>query len=129
MHQLELQVMTSTLAVCQLRSTEAVPPFPAEAEFFCAVRSASETSVICSEALVPTGAKVESGWRAMFISSPLDFTMIGILSMLLSPLTAAGIGIMTVSTYNTDYIFVKQRNLDRTVEIFKELGHTVRSVE
>ncbi len=56
-----------------------------------------------------------NGWRALRIQGVLDFSLIGILSKILSLLAKAKIGIAAVSTFNTDYIFVKEADLDKAV--------------
>jgi hypothetical protein len=65
----------------------------------------------------------EDGWRAMRVVGTLDFSLTGILSGIATALADAKIGIFAVSTYDTDYILVKQENLDRAVEALKEAGY------
>jgi len=56
----------------------------------------------------------------------LDFSLIGVLSKLSSLLAENKIGIFVVSTYNTDYIFVKAENYDRAMKVLSGAGYTVQ---
>ena len=55
----------------------------------------------------------------------LDFSLIGILSKILGLLAEAKIGIAAVSTYNTDYIFVKETDLGKAVETLAEENYKI----
>ncbi len=65
------------------------------------------------------------GWKAFRIEGILDFSLIGILSKLSALLAAQSIGIFAVSTYNTDYIFVKKENYDKALDVLKANGYSV----
>ena len=55
----------------------------------------------------------------------LDFSLIGILSKLSGILAENKIGIFAVSTYNTDYILVKEENFEKALDILAAEGYTV----
>ena len=56
----------------------------------------------------------------------LDFSLTGILSRLSGILAEQEIGIFAVSTYNTDYILVKEENFERAMAALASGGYTVR---
>ena len=86
-----------------------------------------EYSLVCPEALVPENTTArDDGWRCFRITGQLDFSLIGILSRISGILAENGIGIFAVSTYNTDYILVKEENFDRAMRVLQEQGYTVR---
>lgn len=68
----------------------------------------------------------DDGWRAFRIEGVLDFSLIGILSKLSGILAENKIGIFAVSTYNTDYILVKEENYDRAMNVLSDAGYTVK---
>ncbi len=51
--------------------------------------------------------------------------MVGVIASLTSALAAANISVFVVSTFNTDYVLVKDADLDATVESLNAAGHTV----
>ena len=55
----------------------------------------------------------------------LDFSMIGILSQLADILAENKIGIFAVSTFNTDYILVKEENFDRALKALASAGYDI----
>ncbi|RPI44139.1 MAG: ACT domain-containing protein [Bacteroidetes bacterium] len=82
-----------------------------EGELLSLTRSADELSVVCRSDRVPEGVVSERGWRVLQVAGPLGFEMTGILSSLTSPLAEQGISVFAVSTYKTDYLMVKSRQI------------------
>ncbi len=87
--------------------------------------TADETSVICRADLVPDGPRREGPFRAVEIAGPLEFGMIGVLHSILHPLVAARISILTVSTFDTDWILVPTADIDAAVEAWRRAGLVV----
>ncbi len=70
--------------------------------------------------------KVEGGWRCLKVDEGvLDFSLVGVLSSIAEPLAKAGVSIFTVSTFNTDYILVKNKQLHAAIRVLQEQGHTI----
>jgi uncharacterized protein len=89
------------------------PPIWVFAQSFWSVtRTPQELSVVAPEAAFPPEWKIEGGWRALQVQGPLDFSLTGILSSISQPLASAGIPIFAISTYDTDFIFVKEDKLE-----------------
>lgn len=82
--------------------------------------------MVCLQINVPEGIKRDEGWRALKVEGPLDFSATGILATLITPLAKEGISIFAVSTYDTDYLLVKERHLEKAVEILSREGHQIR---
>jgi uncharacterized protein len=87
--------------------------------------TAEETSVVCSTAVVPAGVQADTGWRAFVVAGSLDFSLTGILLAIAAPLAHAGVGIFAVSTYDTDYVLVKDSALGEAVAALRAVGHSV----
>lgn len=83
------------------------------ADFGSVTRTRSELSIICAEGRVPVDVKSERGWRVLGLDGPLPFDTVGVLVELIKPLAAAGIPIIAIGTYDTDYVMVRD---DRLVE-------------
>ena len=67
----------------------------------------------------------DDGWKGFRIEGVLDFSLIGILSKISAILAENKVGIFAVSTYNTDYIFVKEENFDKAINALKDNGYDV----
>ena len=84
-------------------------------------------SLVCPEALVPDHtSERDDGWKGFRIIGQLDFSLIGILARISGILASNGIGIFAVSTFNTDYIFTKEENFDKALEVLKAAGYEIR---
>ena len=89
-------------------------------------KTEDENSLVCFTSYVPQNAiKRDNGWKAFRIQGILDFSMIGILSRISGILAKESISVFAVSTFNTDYIFVKNRNYEKALEILKQNGYSV----
>lgn len=86
-----------------------------------------ELSLVCKTEDTPSQTTArEDGWRAFRIEGTLDFSLIGILSKLSTILAENKIGIFAVSTYNTDYILVKEENFAKAMTVLQENGYAVK---
>lgn len=117
---LELRVLPGTFAVCRLAPDDAPPE-----DFWSVTRTEDELSVICAEDAIPEGATVERPWRGLQVAGPLDFALTGVAAALTAPLAAAGVSVLPVATYDTDYLFVREETLVRAVGALEAAGHTV----
>jgi hypothetical protein len=124
MTEIELLVLVSRFAVCRMEPGARID-IPAAAELFCAARTAEELSIVCEEHLAPPGARIERGWRALKVAGPLDFALTGILAGLSGALAAHGVSLFAISTYDTDYILVREKDLPGALDALHAAGYVV----
>lgn len=95
---------------------------------FCFIgKTDDEISAVCLSDSLPDGrTHTDSGWKGLRIQGELDFSLTGVLADITAVLAKAEVGIFAVSTYNTDYIFVKESSFDRAVAALSDSGYTVR---
>jgi uncharacterized protein len=95
------------------------------------VGTSEEVSVVSSQRearkISPEMRQMESDWRALKVRGPLDFSLVGILASIAAPLAEAGISIFSISTFDTDYILVKEKTLEKAQAVLEEAGHQVLS--
>ena len=95
-------------------------------EFFFVGKTDEEISLVCKTSAVPASTIArEDGWKGFRIEGVLDFSLIGILSKISTILAENKIGIFAVSTYNTDYILVKEENFERALNVLFEAGYEI----
>jgi hypothetical protein len=123
---LSLTLLPERLAVCRLASDAALPDWARRGQFSSITRTPDELSIICGEADVPEGVRCERGWRALKVTGPLDLGMVGVLAGLATPLAAAGVSLLAVGTFDTDYLLVKEERLEQAVAALVAQGHQVR---
>jgi uncharacterized protein len=122
-----LTVLDETFAVCRLPSGAPPPDGIDGGPFVSVTRTGDELSIVCPESAAPEGAVVEHGWRCLRVAGPLDLGETGILASLLLPLDRAEIAVFALSTYDTDYLLVRGRNLEAAERALREEGHRVTS--
>ena len=88
-------------------------------------RTDNEVSVVCRDRDVPEGESAERGWRVLEVLGPLDFSLTGVVASLVDPLSRAEIPIFVISTFETDYVLVRDSDLDDAVEALELAGHDV----
>ncbi len=121
---MELQVLTERLSICKLDSAYGLN---LERDLYFISRTRNEVSLVCPEEDVPSSAtERDDGWRALMIVGPLDLSLIGILSRISTILADNGIGIFALSTFDTDYILVREANLERAKDSLAEEGYDIR---
>lgn len=128
MKRLAIDVQPGAYAVAKLDPRSPVPPgllSPDSAGFVSVTRTPKELSVICPENEAPAGAEIEAGWRLLTVRGPLAFTLTGIIAALANELAAAGIALVTLSTFDTDHVLVKAADLPRAAGTLRAAGHEV----
>ncbi len=89
-----------------------------------AARTDNESSLVCETRHAPVGcAAREDGWRAFRVRGPLEFSLIGVLAEISGALAAEGISVFCVSTFDTDYVLVKEEKLEAALGALSRRGH------
>lgn len=121
---MELKKINFPLTVCKVGAMDKVDT---KADFFFLAKTDEELSLVCKTEDTPTQTTArEDGWRAFRIEGTLDFSLIGILSKLTAILAEHKIGLFAVSTYNTDYILVKEENFANAMTVLQEAGYAIK---
>ena len=122
---LALELLPGRRAVCRLGAGEAVPEWAWRSPWLALTRTPEELSLVCDEELVPAEVRAVGGWRCLRVSGTLDFAEIGVLASLSGCLTQAAVSLFAVSTYDTDYLLVQQRDLERALAALVGAGHSI----
>ncbi len=120
---MKLKKLEHNLTVCKVHT---VSDIDMTAEFYFIGKTDEELSLVCKTEDTPADTiERDDGWKGFRIQGVLDFSLIGILSKLSGILAEHKIGIFAVSTFNTDYILVKEENFDRALDVLTAEGYTV----
>jgi hypothetical protein len=120
---MKLNVLVELFSVCRMEATSSIPEWAMKGSFYSLTKTSEELSIVCEQKNVPTNIKQESNWRAMKVVGPLDFSLTGILASLAQPLAQAKISIFAISTFDTDFILVREANLLDAMKILSLAGH------
>ena len=120
---MELKKLEHKLSVCKVVDLAEIN---LAADLYFIGKTDEELSLVCRTEDVPEKtAERDDGWRGFRIQGILDFSLIGILSGISRILAENKIGIFAVSTYNTDYILVKEDNYERALSVLASAGYTI----
>ncbi|MBO4901722.1 MAG: ACT domain-containing protein [Lachnospiraceae bacterium] len=120
---MELKIIDHNLTVCKVMD---VSDIDMTAEFYFIGKTDEELSLVCKTEDTPVDTiERDDGWKGFRIQGTLDFSLIGVLAKLSGILADHKISIFAVSTYNTDYILVKEKNFDQALKVLASEGYTM----
>ncbi len=120
-----LRVFGGRYAICRLGPATPLPDWASGERLLSITRTAAELSIVCPEERVPEGMSCDRGWRVLEVQGPFDLAITGVVASIAGPLAAAGISLFVVSTYDTDYVLVKDAALREAVSALAARGHRV----
>lgn len=124
---LTLELLTERYAVCRL-AADAETPSWARGELVAITRTPAELSVICGEGEVPDNVTAARGWRCLRVAGTLDFSLVGVIAGLARTLAAARISLLVTSTFDTDYLLIREPDLAQATAALRAAGYRVPSV-
>lgn len=92
--------------VHRLAPDAAVPAEAWSSPFVSVSRSADELSIVTGAGVHLDAQRTEGPWLAYRVAGAIDFSAVGVMAALTAPLAEAGLGILGISTFDTDYILV-----------------------
>jgi hypothetical protein len=123
-HQLRLHLLRGRYSLCRLPATADAAAW-AVGELVSVTRTRHELSIICDEAAVPAGVQRVTGYVAIGVEGPLAPEVVGVLASLVQPLAEAGIPIVAIGTFDTDYVLVRAVDVDHALLTLRQAGHTI----
>jgi hypothetical protein len=122
---LTLSLWHERYAVVRLPVEGPWPDLTGVSGFVSVTRTDEELSVVMREENAPASPHRETGFRILKVAGPLDFALTGILADLAGALADAAISTFALSTFDTDYILVREVDLDAAKEALTRRGHQV----
>ena len=122
---MKLQELSEILAVCRLEPQSEIPAWVNKSRFFSITKTSDELSIVCEQALVPADMKAETDWKCFRVVGTLDFSLTGILAAIANPLAQEKISIFAISTFDTDYLLVKENHLENAIKVLSAAGHLI----
>ena len=116
---LTLSILQEKLGICHFSAKTPVPEWAlSEMGFRSITRTQDELSIVCPQDKIPAGVIFEENWRVFKLEGVVDGVYaVGIIAALSKPLADAGISIFNISTYETNYLLVEEKNLEKAKEV------------
>ena len=122
----ELVVLPATYGICKFGARALVPAWVDGGDFWSVSRTPDELSIVCEERLIPAGVHSERGFSCLKVIGPFEFSVVGVIASLTSALAASAISTFAISTFDTDYLLVRQTSLPDAIDALRESGHVVQ---
>ena len=123
---LTLTVLPGRYAIAKLGANSEIPLWAREGPFVSVTRTAAELSIVCEEDKIPVGVSCVAGWRVLRCEGPLDWALTGIVASLAEPLANAGVAIFPIAAHDTDYLLIREPQLNDAIHALTRYGHAVR---
>ena len=120
-----LTVLRRPFALVRLAADSPLPLWATDAEFFSVTRTSEELSVVCPAGRVPDGVIAETGWHTLKVKGPFALSEVGVLAALSASLAAAKVSFFAISTFDTDYLLVSEKQLDAAIAALRSAGHRI----
>lgn len=121
---LTLSILPEKLGICHLAANSPIPSWATSGEFFSITRTDRELSIVYPQEKIPGGVLFEKDWRAFKVESIVDgIHVVGIIASLSKPLAEGNINIFNISTYETNYILLEEKNLEKAKRVLDDFCH------
>jgi hypothetical protein len=120
---MKLKIIKNEFSICKVKDIKFID---FSSEFLFVGKTDEEISIVCSIDSVPKiTIERDDGWKGFRVEGQLDFSLVGILSKISNILANNSISIFALSTFNTDYIMVKECDFIKAIESLKKEGYTI----
>ena len=117
---MNLRILKELYQVIKLNTADKIPQGVFNEDFFSITGTAEELSIVTNNNIPIKSDNIEKGWKVIKIEGVLDFNLIGIISKISKILADNDISIFVISTFNTDYILVKEHQLEKSIEVLTD---------
>jgi hypothetical protein len=116
--------LSDSFAICRLDPDAAIPEW-AGGPFVSITRTTDELSIVCAQQGVPEDVRAERGWRCLRVVGTLDLSMVGVIARLTNVLAEAGISVFVVSSFDTDFVLLREANVNSAVQVLRQSGYVI----
>jgi hypothetical protein len=122
---LKFTLLKGDYSICRLKNDSIIPGWVYDSQFYSVTRTKDELSIICKDVDInhDVNTKIDKPWRILKINGPLDLSLVGIIANISNLLKDNNIPIFTISTFETDYILIKNQDLNKTMIVLNSTGH------
>lgn len=122
-HQLRFSRLSGLYAIVRLAAEVPVPDWATNGDFNSITRTSDELSIVCPAANLPSDLDCTHRWLCLKLEGPFAFSQTGILQSFIEPLSANGVPIFAISTYDTDYVLIHEAFAETALDISRQAGH------
>lgn len=124
---MNLLLLKSKYSISKLPPESSIPMNVFNSTFYSISKTDEELSLVCETHLVKYDCEIENDWKVIKVQGPLDFSLTGILASLTTPLAEAKISIFAISTFDTDYLMIKENSLEKAIDVLTLTGFKLKN--
>ena len=124
---LKYSFVPGQFAVCRLPVERPIPEWVFRGAFHSVTRTSDELSIVCPAENIPAGVEVDAPWTCFKLAGPFPLQAVGILASFIDPLADHGIAALTIATFETDYVFIREEFVGYAIEVLREAGYELTS--
>jgi uncharacterized protein len=121
--QLNLRMVAGRYAVARLAADAAIPAWADGAGFVAIARAEDELTVVCLAERVPAEVEAERDWICLRTLGPFAFDATGIVQALIAPLSANGVGVFVVCTFDGEHLLIAAKDEVLAWDLLLAAGH------
>ncbi len=123
---LNFLILKDKYAIYRFEPDSDIPLWVKDSGFYSVTKTNDELSIVCKQFdSISKRAKVNKDWKVLKVQGTLDFSLVGIIADISGILEKINVSVFTISTYDTDYILVKNQDLDKSIFSLKANGHEI----
>jgi hypothetical protein len=124
---IDLTILKDIYAIYRFDRNSEVPEWIESSDFYSFTRTRDEISIVCKQSDIKPPDKVifDRNWKIIKVRGPLSLSLTGIIADIAGILGKSKIPVFTISTYDTDYILVKEENLDNAITTLKNNSYKI----
>jgi uncharacterized protein len=124
---MRLTMCPTPVSVVRLSPDDESPAWADGEPLSSVTRTANELSVVCPTTAVPDDVQgqVQGPFVAVVIDEVLEFSQVGVLVALLQPLADGGIPVLTVSTFDTDWVLIEAYRAATAAALWRAAGYEI----
>ena len=120
-----ITILDKEYSVHRLKPEAEIPRNIIDTRFYSISKTDEELSIVCESDITISSNKVDAGWSCLKVLGPLDISLTGVLAGISTVLAEANISIFAISTYDTDYILVKTKDLTKGIKVLETAGYII----
>ncbi|HEY5535005.1 MAG TPA: ACT domain-containing protein [Ignavibacteria bacterium] len=123
---MNFEVLTGNYAIYRFGNASLLPDWIYSSGFYSITKTRDEISVVAAQNdLISSDIVCNKDWRIIKIKGPLDFSLVGIIADISAIFKRKKISVFTLSTYDTDYFLIKQKDLEVGIHALIENDHNI----
>lgn len=120
-----LAVLTEKFTIHSLPVGSEIPSQVLNSSLYFIGKTHEELSIVVPETVRLDSEESDTDWRVLEVLGPLQLSMVGIMAQIGNVLANAKVSIFIVSTFETDFFLVKQKDLHTATEALEQDGYKV----